>query len=150
MAEDTSIVSSADNDTPSQAGSQENPGEPPSARAGSLQDPQDGISSSEMSNGSLPHSRKPHWNGGHGPAHQDSHPATPVHLLHQHPHLVKLIPLLYLKNKLGEQFQLREPHIIHKFGDGQICKTGYQGCFLLSSLASCLCTTWLAWNECLT
>lgn len=87
IAEDTSIVSSMDNDTPSQAGSQEPVSESNPARAGSTQDSQEGVSLGETPNGSLPHSRKPLWNGTHGP-YQEPPPPSSVHLLHQHPHLV--------------------------------------------------------------
>ena len=87
VAEDTSIVSSLDNDTPSQTGSQDLLPESGPARAGSLQDSQEGSAPGETPNGSLPHSRKPLY-GAHGP-YQEPHPPTSLHLLHQHPHLVR-------------------------------------------------------------
>ena len=88
VAEEASIVSSLDNDTPSQAESQDPLPDAASGRTGSLQDSQDGVALGEASNGSLPHMRKGHWTGAMGPPYQEPHPGAPSHLLHQHPHLV--------------------------------------------------------------
>lgn len=95
VAEDTSLVSSLDNDTPSQAESQDPLVDSFSGQT-SQQDPQEVLSSGEMSNGSVPYSRKSMWNGGHGPPYQDSHNGNAGPLLHQHPHLVMPCLLLSL------------------------------------------------------
>lgn len=104
VAEDTSIVSSMDND--SLAGSQDPLPDSGPARAGSLQDSQEGSAPGDTPNGSLPHSRKPLWNGAHGP-YQEPHPPSSIHLLHQHPHLVSPICLEYLL--LGEPLPYLQP-----------------------------------------
>lgn len=87
IAEDTSMVSSMDNDTPSHAESLEPLADGTSGRTSSLQDSQEGAGPGELPNGS--YGRKPNWNGGHGPPFQEPHPSASVHLLHQHPHLVR-------------------------------------------------------------